>query len=135
MMTHDLAATWRRIPARYRLEGMRCESCGTHYFPPRIICPKCRRKSRLVPYNFSGKGNVYTYTKITAAPAGLELEAPYVVGIIELEEGPKVTAQIVDVNDDELKIGMPVKVMFRRLRVDGNEGLIHYGYKFTPTRE
>ena len=131
----DLAATWRRIPARYRLEGVRCETCGTYYFPPRVICPKCRRKGKLVPYRFSGKGKLYSFTKITAAPSGMEIEAPYIVGIVELDEGPKITAQIVGVHEEELKIGMPVKMVFRRLRVDGDEGLIHYGFKFTPVRE
>jgi len=65
----------------------------------------------------------------------MEIEAPYIVGIVELDEGPKVTAQIVDAREEELKIGMPVKMVFRRLRVDGDEGLIHYGFKFTPVRE
>jgi len=134
-LVSDLAATWRRIPSRYRLEGVKCETCGTFYFPPRILCPKCRRNGKIVPYRFSGLGRLYSFTTITAAPSGLELEAPYIMAIVELDEGPRVTAQIVGADEKELRIGMPVKTMFRRLRVDGDEGLIHYGFKFTPVRQ
>jgi hypothetical protein len=78
----------------------------------------------------SGIGKVLTYSVIHNSPRMLKLETPYIVAIIELEEGPRVTAQIVDCDPADVKIGTNVKVTFRKLREDGKSGVIHYGYKF-----
>jgi uncharacterized OB-fold protein len=96
----------------------------------RGICPNCRRKGKMVHQKFSGKGKVYSYTLITSPPTGFELEVPYIIAIIELEEGARVTAQIVDGDYEKVKIGLPVEMVFRKIQEDGKEGLIHYGFKF-----
>jgi hypothetical protein len=54
------------------------------------------------------------------------------VGIAELEDGVKLTAQIVDCDFASLKIGLKVRLEFRKLSEDGEAGIIHYGYKFVP---
>lgn len=125
-----LALTWRRIPERYNLLGSRCANCGESFFPMRGICPTCRRKGKMVCQKFTGKGKVYSYTLISSPPTGFELEAPYILAIIELEEGAKLTAQVVDGDFEKVKIGSPVKMVFRKIQEDGPEGLIHYGFKF-----
>ena len=61
---------------------------------------------------------------------GYEEFVPYTVAMIELDEGPLVTAQLTDVEHDEVEIGMPVEMVTRKLREDGEDGLIVYGYKF-----
>ncbi|HDJ27195.1 MAG TPA: transcriptional regulator, partial [Aciduliprofundum sp.] len=61
-----------------------------------------------------------------------KLQKPYILAIIELEEGPRVTGQIVDAEPNEVYIGMPVRMVFRRIRQEGASGIIHYGYKFAP---
>ncbi|MEM3411658.1 MAG: Zn-ribbon domain-containing OB-fold protein [archaeon] len=129
-MIQNLALTWRRIPERYTLKGNYCKTCGNVFFPPKKICPRCRRKGVLEEKTFSGKGKIYSYTVVRSPPAGFELEAPYVLGIIELEEGPKITSQIVDSPLEKITIGAPVSVVFRKIQEDGKEGVIHYGYKF-----
>ena len=129
-MQESLAITWRRIPERYGLLGTKCETCKTNYFPPRTVCPNCRRRGKIVKQRFSGKGKVYSFTEITAPPEGFELEAPYVLAIIELVEGPKITSQIVECRDHHVDIGAPVEMVFRKIQEDGPEGLIHYGFKF-----
>jgi uncharacterized OB-fold protein len=58
--------------------------------------------------------------------------APYTVALVKLEEGPLITAQLTDVANDEVEIGMPVEMVTRKLRTQGEEGLIIYGYKFRP---
>ena len=78
----------------------------------------------------SGKGEVVTYTIIHVGPENFEEQIPYPVAIIKLEEGPQVTAQIVDCPTDEVKIGMKVESTFRRIQEDGYTGAIYYGYKF-----
>ncbi len=80
----------------------------------------------------SGKGEIITYTIIHVGPEAFEEQVPYPVAIIKLEEGPQITAQIVDCNIDEVKIGMKVENTFRRIQEDGYTGAIYYGYKFKP---
>ncbi len=122
---------WRRYPQRYRLVGSKCETCGTYYFPPRDVCPKCRTKTKMVEYEFSGKGTVESFTVVHTPPDNMEKQAPYVLAIIKLEEGPMLTAQVIDVDPKDVRIGMPVKPVFRKISEDGESGLISYGYKFT----
>ncbi|MGD1997258.1 MAG: OB-fold domain-containing protein, partial [Anaerolineae bacterium] len=52
--------------------------------------------------------------------------------LVRLEEGPLVAAQLTDVKADQVEIGMPVEMVTRRLRAEGEEGIISYGYKFRP---
>jgi uncharacterized OB-fold protein len=79
-----------------------------------------------------GTGKVVTYTIIHVAPEHFVGQAPYPIAIIELDEGPKITAQIVDCEIDDVKIGMKVQSTFRKIQEDGYIGAIHYGYKFKP---
>jgi hypothetical protein len=84
-------------------------------------------------FAFSGKGEVFSYTTIYEAPAGYDETAPYTVALVKLEEGPLVTAQLTDLGDQPIEIGMPVEMVTRRLRQDGDErGMLIYGYKFRP---
>lgn len=78
----------------------------------------------------SGKGEIVTYTIIHVGPEDFEEQVPYPVAIIKLEEGPQITAQIVDCSIDDVKIGMKVESTFRKIRQDGSTGAIYYGYKF-----
>ncbi len=129
-MTENIAITWRRIPERYRLAGSQCTSCKTKFFPPRKLCPDCRRKGKIESCGFSGKGKIYSFSEVHSAPAGLELEIPYVLAIVQLEEGPKLTAQVADCHGCDVQVGAPVEAVFRKIRSDDPEGLLHYGYKF-----
>jgi hypothetical protein len=78
---------------------------------------------------------VYSYTVIHDPPSGFKDLAPYVLALIRLDEGPLVLSQIVDVNNDELKIGMSVQVVFRRIGDAGRTGVLRYAYKFRPLPE
>ena len=73
-----------------------------------------------------------TYTIIYDPPEHFEGQTPYPIAIIQLDEGPKVTAQIVDCELDNIKIGMRVQSTFRKIQEDGYIGAIYYGYKFKP---
>jgi len=125
---------WREIPSRYNLYGSKCGNCGSLDFPPRIVCPRCGRKSvgKLERVKLSGKGTIVSYTVIHDAPAQYEIMKPYVLAIIEMNEGCRLTSQIIDVDLGQVKIGMPVEAAFRKLGQDGEAGVIHYGYKFRP---
>ncbi|MFN3981500.1 MAG: Zn-ribbon domain-containing OB-fold protein, partial [Caldilinea sp.] len=65
-------------------------------------------------------------------PQGYEDQKPYTVALVKLDEGPLVTAQLTDVDAQDVKIGMRVEMVTRKLREEGEEGQIIYGYKFRP---
>ena len=136
-MAGGVARFWREIPQRYNIVGNKCGSCERVFFPPREACPHCRRKSlgKMEDIKLRGKGEIVTYTIIHVGPEAFEKQVPYPVAIIKLEEGPQITAQIVDCNIDEVKIGMKVENTFRRIQEDGYTGAIYYGYKFKPVKE
>ncbi len=121
---------WRRIPNRYNLTGTKCNSCDTVFFPPRSVCPKCRRLGELESYELDGKGEIVSMTQVSVPQEGFENEVPYTLGIIELEEGPRVAGQITDANFEDIEIGDEVEAVFRHVGEDGDKGIIYYGYKF-----
>jgi uncharacterized OB-fold protein len=123
---------WRLRKQRYALVGEICPHCSTKIFPPRDVCPECGGEAKTA-FTFSGKGEVYSFTRMGNAPAGFEQQSPYTVALIKLEEGPIVTAQLTDLGDSKVEIGMPVEMVTRKLRDDGDErGILVYGYKFRP---
>jgi uncharacterized OB-fold protein len=126
---------WRENPSRYTLLGVKCENCGSVLFPPRAICPKCRRKSlgKIKNYKLSGKGKVYSYTLVHEPMPDFTLMKPYILAMVEMDEGVRVTAQIVDCKPEDVGIGMRVEAIFRKLGSEGNSGIIRYGYKFRPS--
>jgi uncharacterized protein len=128
----EIPRHWRLKQQRYGLTGKVCQHCQTKLFPPRDICPNCGSQVS-TDYTFNGKGEVFSYTTIYEAPAGFDETAPYTVALVKLEEGPLVTAQLTDLGDQPVEIGMPVEMVTRKLRQDGDErGMLIYGYKFRP---
>ncbi len=126
----DTVRAWRHISQRYNLIGSKCTECDTTFFPSRTICPNCRRKGNLEPFTFSGKGKIHSFSVINSPPSQFKKIAPYVVAIIDLEEGARVTSQIVDIGLDEVEIGDEVEMVFRKIDEDGEGGVISYGFKF-----
>lgn len=122
---------WREIPQRYRLEANRCPKCGITFFPPRLICPDCRGK-KLEKAILADRGKVATHTIIRVPPRQFVDQAPYAVGIVELDDGVKLMGQIVDCDFEQIKIGQRVKIEFRKIYTDGESGILCYGYKFVP---
>jgi scaffold protein (connect acetoacetyl-CoA thiolase and HMG-CoA synthase) len=129
----DVVKGWRHIPQRYNLIGSKCLQCNEVFFPIRVICPKCRRKGRLEDIKLSGKGKIHSYSIIHTPTDEFKVLAPYAVAIIELEEGTKITSQIVDCYNDDIEIGHEVEMVFRKIREEGEDGVIIYGYKFKLT--
>ncbi len=118
----------REIPQRYRLEAGKCKQCGHISFPPRLVCPKCKSKS-FETVNLSREGKILTFTIIRVGPEKFSKEIPYVVAIIELNDGVRLTAQVADCNVDKVAIGDKVKLVFRKIQDEGKSGLHCYGYK------
>lgn len=127
-----LASNWRTRKQRLSLVGEICPHCSAKLFPPRDVCPQCGGPAKDV-FAFSGRGVVYSFSTLYNAPEGFEAYAPYTVALVKLEEGPMVAAQLTDVERDAVRIGMPVEMVTRKMREEGEDGLILYNYKFRPT--
>ncbi|MGE0628468.1 MAG: Zn-ribbon domain-containing OB-fold protein [Hyphomicrobiaceae bacterium] len=123
------------IADRLRLLAGKCASCSTLNYPPRQVCTGCGG-TKFTEQQLSGKGEIYTYTVIArgGAPAEFDeqqtLTGVITVGVVALDEGPRVVGQIVDVAEGELAIGFRVHGVVRRLY--DQEGIVRYGLKFAP---
>lgn len=122
---------WREIPQRYRLEAAKCRKCGKISFPPRQICPSCR--SRVFDdVKINDTGEIETYTIIRVPPTQFSEEAPYAVAIVNLGDGVRILSQVADCAPEDMKIGMPVRMEFRKIQEEGPGGILCYGYKCVP---
>jgi len=121
--------------ARYRLVGERCTACGRLHFPPREACLGCGAAAwEDAPLRRTG--TVYAFTVIGkgAAPSEFleqqEATGEYATAVVALDDGPRVAAMLTDVEPKAVAIGMPVRMVFRRLYTQ--EGATRYGFKFAP---
>ncbi len=102
-----------------QLMGVRCQSCGALYLPPRPLCTNCYSQD-LAWEALSGEGELRAFTTIHIAPtamlaAGYGRDNPYCSGVVQLREGPSISAQILDVDvahPENIAIGAPLKVDF-----------------------
>ena len=90
----------------------RCDECGDLRFPPREICSTClSRNASWVPV--SGKGRVFSfYVMHQVYHPAFATEVPYAVVVVELAEGPRLTTNVVQCRPEEIRVGMPVTVVF-----------------------
>jgi uncharacterized OB-fold protein len=93
-----------------RLMVLRCHDCGHYVFIPDPMCPKCQSVS-LEWVESSGNGTVDSFT-VVHRPQQSSFATPYVVAIVELEEGWYLPTNIVAIDPDQVTIGMPVRVKF-----------------------
>jgi hypothetical protein len=78
------------------------------------------------------KGKVLTWSVIRVAPPAFASEVPYVVAVLEMEDGTRLTSQLVDVDLDRIEVGMPIRLEFRKMRQYGRTGIIAYAHKAVP---
>jgi uncharacterized OB-fold protein len=119
---------WREIPQRYRLEGSRCKKCGAVYLPPREVCAECK-STGFESCALSDRGKILTYSTIHVPPKEFAGTIPYVIAIVELSDGVRLTTQVADATPDEVAIDKPVRIVFRRIYDEGKSGIKCYGYK------
>ena len=125
------ARAWREYPQRYRYEAAVCKKCGKWFFPPRLVCDACKHREFEMKV-MARTGKILTHTLIHTPPKAFADQAPCAVVIVEMDDGPRVTTQLVDFQPEQLKIGQKVKLEFRKIYADGDSGPIQYGYKVVP---
>jgi len=121
--------------AQKKLVGSRCKNCGHFSVPSKIICPECR-STEGEPYEFSGKGKLAAFSVIYYGPTfmkdyGYGPQNPYVAGVVDLEEGPRVSAQILGLDiahPENIQIGTPLTVAFIE-RGEGDAKKVFLGFQ------
>jgi len=109
----DSQVYWEGI-ARGELRIQRCAACTRYVFYPRAICPHCF-SDRLLWVAASGKGTIYSYTVTHQAFGSFAKEVPFVIAIIELEEGVRMMTRIIGTPRERITIGAPVRVSFESI--------------------
>ena len=107
--------------AEGRLVVQRCETCGGYEWTPQVACSVCWTET-LAWTQVSGLGVVYSFSVVHRAQ-GPGFETPYVVAIVELDEGPRLLTDLVDVEPDRVRVGMEVAVA---LGVAPHPALYHF---------
>jgi uncharacterized OB-fold protein len=102
----ETAAFWEATTAG-RLVLPRCRSCGTVIWYPRALCPECH-STDIEWIDASGRGVVYSFTVSRRGEGEYREAAPYVLAYVELDEGPRVLTNLVDVKPVNVTVGMPV---------------------------
>ena len=110
-MTPALAPFFAAARAR-RLMVQRCAGCGVLRFPPRELCSGCLATDATW-VEVSGRGEVYSFNIMHQVyHPSFATEVPYAVVVVKLAEGPKITSSVVDCPPHEIRVGMPVMVVF-----------------------
>ena len=128
-------ASFDQYLAEGKLMASRCADCGTLNLPPRAICPKCHSEN-LEWAETSGAGKLAGFTVISIAPTfmieqGYGRNNPYVSGIVELDEGVKISARITVVDatkPEEIKVGTALTVDFVTFG-EGDEAKTYLAFK------
>jgi uncharacterized OB-fold protein len=98
---------------QHELRIQRCMACGKPYFYPRPFCPQCFSWD-VEWFTCSGKATLHTYEIIHRAPRAFQADAPYVIAVVQLEEGPRMMSNIVGVEPDpsRLAVDMPLEIIY-----------------------
>jgi 3-hydroxy-3-methylglutaryl CoA synthase len=124
-------ASWRDRQAVISLYGHKCLRCGTVQFPMERVCHVCQAKDQFDKVRLSDqKGEVFTYT-IDNLEASID--PPTAMAVLDLANGCRLFLQMTDRDPNEVKIGLPVELTFRRLLEAG--GIYNYYWKCRPLRE
>jgi uncharacterized OB-fold protein len=84
-----------------KLLGLKCKQCGTMTVPPKIVCGNCA-SADLDIVELGGKGKIQTFTTVFVPPEGRESECPYVIVLVELDEGPWIMGNLTGIDPNKV---------------------------------
>lgn len=131
-MEFSIPRFWREKHSHYRLRGKKCLKCNRINYPPSLVCRYCGSRD-LEEVDLLEKGKVVTWTTIYNVPEGYDKYKPVIIAIVELNRSKtRILTQLTDVDLNEIKPGMEVEPVLRRVVEDGETGVIYYAIKFRP---
>ena len=129
-----LTAAWRDHARASRFEGGRCSACSTVQFPRTRVCvnPDCKAQDRQEPVSMADlPARVLSHTSDFLAYTP---NPPFQFGHIDFEGGGRVLMEFADADVDELRVGLPLRMVYRVKEFDANRGFRRYFWKATPDR-
>ena len=129
-----LSAAWRGRSRTARFEGGRCRLCGTAQFPAGNVCvnPQCKAQHSLEPLSFADlPATVLSHTSDHLAYTP---HPPFRFGHIDFDGGGRVLMEFADTVEGELRVGLPVRMVYRIKELDPKRGFRRYFWKATPVR-
>jgi 3-hydroxy-3-methylglutaryl CoA synthase len=124
------SSVWRERDQIFRFYGVKCKKCGYSQYPIQRICAKCHSKDNFELERFAEKkGELFTYSMDYLAPT---LDPPLVVSIVNFEGGGRAMLEMTDRDINEIRVGMPLEMSFRKLYQAGD--IHHYYWKCIPSR-
>ncbi len=124
------AALWREADKNLRLYAGKCVSCGYIQYPPQRVCVNCRDRDNYTGVRLAEQpGEIFTYSMDYIAGA---VDTPLVVAVVDFQGGGRMVCMVTDRELAEVRIGMPVRMSFRKLRVVN--GIHNYYWKAVPDR-
>ncbi len=106
---------------KHELRMQHCSNCNEWIWYPKPWCPNCGKKRGLECVKLSGRGQIYSFTVIRQvienSPA-FQADLPFLIGLVELEEGPRIYSNVTGVGVDEINIGDSVEVYFDDVTAD-----------------
>jgi 3-hydroxy-3-methylglutaryl CoA synthase/uncharacterized OB-fold protein len=121
---------WRDADRTARLQAARCRACGHIAYPPQPVCSACHRHDDAEAYSLPRTGRLFTFTVEHLFP---NPERRLAMGVLELEDGVRFYAAITDVPPEDLYVGMPMRLVYRRLHLGGQ--FVNYFWKATRAVE
>jgi len=124
-------ALWRDRKRGLALYGSKCKNCGLPQYPAQRICIKCQAKDNFEDYCFANrKAELFSFSHDNLAPA---IDPPVTLSVVNFEGGGRIQCDMTDRDIEEVKVGMPVEMTFRKIRYTG--GIYDYWWKCMPIRE
>jgi uncharacterized OB-fold protein len=113
--TPETAPFWDGL-RQNQLRIQRCSDCNQAYFYPRPFCPRCFSWN-VVWFSASGRAKLHTFEVVHRAPPAFAADAPYVLAVVELEEGPRMMTNIVGAGTDPsgLTLDMPLEIEYDKI--------------------
>ena len=126
----SVSALWREGDRNIRFYGAACNQCGFVQYPPQRVCVKCQARDDSTPLRLSDRpGRVFTYSMDYLAGT---TDTPLVIAVVDFDGGGRALCMVTDRELDEIQVGMPVQMSFRKLRVVN--GIHNYYWKAVPQR-
>jgi uncharacterized OB-fold protein len=111
------------------LLGFRCSDCGVCIFGPATFCQACA-SNNLEPVEFGQQGILYSYTVVRVPPSGWPGPVPYILGEVQLPEGPHVLAEVIGCESSDLKIGASMELALQSVKAsDSHQEKVVYKWR------
>lgn len=115
------------------LVGSRCSACGTACLGERTTCAACGARDAMRHCRLGERGRLYSFTTVFRSFPGVDV--PFVMAVVDLDEGVAVRGTLHDADPAELRFGMPVRLVFRDSGQRDSTGAQWIAYAFVPDRE